>query len=306
MNNFLLTFCIPLLCVGTICSQKSDHQINIPGTKLYLTPTVEFKLSKKVIGLEKDANTLINVLDLADGNYYSNARNFTEENFTRRGVSVIEFDTLTISGYPAKMVHMTAGTGLNVHNLVFGDSTFSISIQGVYLSSDKATGEEVKSIMLGATYDKNLVIDPLANALFSIDDSASRLKFAGANANMFFYTVDGKESNDLSKGFPIMLVTTLPSDEFTTPQLVCEQMLNGLIQQGFENTETLSRSNAKINGYEAYELATKGNLDGNISTHLVIFAVKGKDTQAVVQGMIQGEFLNFDEFRALVKTIEVK
>ena len=97
---------ILLLTINTSGQNQGKNDISnktlIPGTRIYLNKPNNFKLSTDFIGLVSGQSG-IQFIELFGGNYNSNAKNFTRENFEKKGIKVFDFKKIKINGYPAKL-----------------------------------------------------------------------------------------------------------------------------------------------------------------------------------------------------------
>ncbi|MDW3193903.1 MAG: hypothetical protein R8G66_16135 [Cytophagales bacterium] len=285
MTNQAMTFI--LLLMSTVVFAQ-EPKVMVPGTRVSIPTPEGFTKSEQFSGYQKGETAMINVMDLNGGNYYSNAANFSRENFEAKGVEVLEYKELEIGNYPAKMIKVIAADDSHMINAVFGDSTFSVMIMGAYLPEDKSAEATIKQSILQAEYNKDFELDPFASAFFSIDESNTKLKFAHSGAGMFIYTVDGKENNE--KDQPMALVLPLPKDMFTTAQSMAEAMVTGLKQKGLTDVAYVNESDEAINGYDAYEIWATGSM-GDAKTSILVHAIVKEENILIIQGIqTAGEF----------------
>ena len=72
-----------------------------------------------------------------------------------------------------------------------------------------------------------------------------------------------------------MMVLPLPYDNMSSPKQTAESMISGLRDKGLTEVEYISSSDERINGYEAYELIAKGQMEGEEAYLLVQTIIKG-------------------------------
>lgn len=288
--------------VLTTLEAQNEKEI-VAGTRVSLTPPDGFIKGENFTGYQKGEEAMINVMDLNGGNFYSNAASFTKEKFEANGIKVFEFEELTVGGYPAKYVKMQGDPNVISISMVFGDSTFSVMLVGVYPTDDQSLGEEIKESILSASYVKDLKVDPFSATFFSLDDSNTELRFSQANANMFIYTINGETKNN--NGKPIVVVLPLPNDNSSTPQQTSESMMAGLQSKGLSNIEIINSSGTTINGYKAYELFAKGQMNG-ASANILIQTIINGENQLIIQGFQSGGTFDPEIIRKLSKTVKMK
>ncbi len=128
------------LSLGIIAVKAQNQKEIVSGTRVSIVPPSGFVKGENFTGYQKGEYAMINVMDLTDGNFYSNAETFTKEKFEAEGRAVFEFEEILIDGYPAKMAKAESAANTTSIFMVFGDSTFSAMLIGVYPSIDNLLG----------------------------------------------------------------------------------------------------------------------------------------------------------------------
>ncbi|MCI5058428.1 MAG: hypothetical protein MRY83_20115 [Flavobacteriales bacterium] len=288
-------------------SEKSlDNQlINIPGSRISIIPPENFKVSDLFIGLQNDENAAMQFYELPDGNFFSNAINFTKENFETKGVKVLKMEDLSIADYQAKYVIVQSQPQINNVSLVFGDSTFSVMMNAMYMSSSQETEKQILKSFNSIKYDKNLKIDPFALAKFSIDESNTKFKFSSQNAGSFFYTIDGAKF-DPSSDEPSIVISSIPRMDGMSPNDISQRNIAGLEQNGISRIEQKNISTKDFNGYLAYEAELHGILEGKKCIFYQMILCEGEKA-IIFLGAVRGDFdKNLQEIKNLVKTLKFK
>jgi len=308
MTKFLI---VVLSCLTlTSCGQTSKNsfpneikttkvatQINIPGTRVFIVPPEGFKVSSTLPAIEKGNSGLVQAMDLVGGSFYTNAATFSKEKFEQKGVKVFEYKELKINGLPAKLAFIQGDPQTKVYNLVFGDSTFSTMVMGVFASNDSKTGEQIRQALLSIYYDKAIEFDPFATAPFKLNDSKSIFKFAKFAASMYMYSIGGikKESYDNE---PYFMALSLPT-EGASLKAIADDMAEMIKDSNIKNV-----SENKTNGFQSLKREVYGKLNGKpalLFQHIVLI---GQST-IVMQGIAD---YNFDkyiiEFEKLSSTVE--
>jgi hypothetical protein len=303
----LLTFiaCGQTVNDKVITNVKTDKHINIPGTRLYIIPPDSFKLATSFIGLQKDNNAMIQVMDIVGGNFNSNAATFNKAAFEEKGIKVFDYQEFTINGFSAKYIYMQGKPTVKAYDLVFGDATFSTMIMAYCSADDKKTEAQIKDALLSVTYDKNLKTDPMANASFLLNDSNSKFKFFKSSTGLYIYSIDGIEDTS-GGGAPMILVTPFPYEASMTPETVSVMVLIGFEKHGFTDKEIKNKSTEKVNGYMAIEEEIYGKMNGK---NCVIYQliVADKDKAIAIQGITTSNFeSNITEFKKLAHTVKFK
>lgn len=309
MNSFITILCIlfsfisyaqtPNNISNDILSVKTNKHVNIPGTRVFVIPPIGFTVSKTYPAIEKRDEVIVQSLDLIGGSFYTNAATFSKEKFEKKGIKVFEYKEFKINNFPAKMAFVQGEPAAKVYNLVFGDSTFSAMIMGVFATNDHTTGEQIKNAIQSVYYDKTFVINPFAAANFKLDDSKSIFKFAKYSASMYVYSIDGIKKDSYDKD-PYLMVSTLSNQGAAlqhTADDIASVLKNGIIK---------NNSTAKTNGYPSLKREICGKLNGKdavLFQHLVSI---GQHT-IIMQGIADDNFEKYIvEFQKLSNTINKK
>lgn len=303
---FLLVLAVPSLAQsdstqipGQIINTRSPRHVNLPGTRVFLVPPKGFQLKQGMPVYEKDGGKArLQAIDLVGGNYYTNAANFTRANFEGRGMQVFAFSEMKVGQFPAKMVICSNGQGINLCNIVFGDSTFSTSLIGLYPSNDEPSGDEIMEAVESLHYDKSFGVDPFAAAPFRLDDSRSVFKFAELAGSMYLYTKTGSKLKPDS-GEPYMMV--IISDLNGSLKEVADGMLDIVDGVSIKNA-----SETVVNGLPVYKREVYGQISGRKSLLFQQVAKLGNG-YVMIQGIAEGDFAkNLVEFEKLCSTLRRK
>jgi len=290
-----------------IKSVKTSAHVNIPGSRVFIIPPQGFTPSDELPAIQDGDNGMIEALDLVEGNFYTNAATFNRKSFEDKGIKVLDYSELKVDGYPGKMILAQTPDGAKVYNLVFGDTTFSVSLMAVYPQSNDKMGTELQKALQTICYDKSFKIDPFALAVFTLDDSLTHLKFVKYTASVYLYTLNGKTNRqmELSDDNPIFMVIPLPA-ESTMPEIIADIMLSKLREKG---TTVLSMENAvtgKTNGFPSFQREVYAMIQDKktlLYQHVVII----NKTAIIMQGEATANFPAYlKDFQALSSTIRKK
>lgn len=290
----------------SLFAQNSNNYINIKGTKLSIMPPSGFKESKKMIGLEKNDDCIIQIMDLVGGNFESNTATYKRSEFEKRGITVLDFQELKIDGYDALFSNIKGNDANEMVNVIFGDNTFSVMITAIYPSSSRnELFPEIKNSFLKIKYNKSLIVDPFAASTFIVEKNDSKFKFAKASANMFLFSENGTVK-DSYENEPMVMVTSFAIDKTFTTESVMESCINGILQQGAVKKETKNISSKSINGYDT--LQAECYFEHKSKTKLNYITILIKDNVAIaIYGMAETKFdENLLEFKKIVNKVRIK
>lgn len=311
-NRMLGIFCWVLLWTGQGYAQvrvglgadSADGHVQVPETRLSLIPPPGFALTHLFPGLLKaDGSAVIQVYDLPDGNFYTDGASFTTENFQSKGAHVLVFKLLKVAGFPAKYCYMQGDSAKRIMALIFGDSTFSTTLIGLYPDTALAVGQAIRNAYATISYRKGMAVNPFETAPFSLDTSAAPWHFALYNKPLFIYSPDGKVP---AQGTPFVTVTPYPRRVGATLQDVSENLIIKDMREGLEDPVLSNISLDSVNGYEAYEVEIRCKLGGQQGLLYQFLAADAGHT-IVIEGVANTDFdTNVKAFKALAHTIRIK
>lgn len=290
---------------STESKKQNSEKTLVLGTRIYIEQPENFKPSKDFIGFES-GQSLIQFMDLFGGNYNSNAKNFTKENFEKKGIKVLDFQELKIDGYPAKLAFLQGNPNQKSLQLVFGDSEFSVMAMAFISDFEKDKIEKIKEALLTIEYDKKRAVDPFEIAFFELDDSKSSYKYSKTISNMFLYTKNGVKKDNFM-GESAYLVSQIPTDRPNmNPKLLFENNLNSLKSNGLVVSERKVTDRKKLNGFECYEELIIGNLN-NEETQIKMTSVVNGTRAVLVNALVKDNFeKTLSEFDKLTNELKMK
>lgn len=262
MTNAILTTLLFLFSL-TVCSQeKIDNQLTaehraIKRTKISLIPPPGFIDAPNFSGFQQsESGATIMVVDVP-GPYSEVSKGITKEGLLKTGVEASQIETLTLNGLPALFVTGIQSAGGNIYNkytLVFGSAQETTIISGAVPEGLNKIGEEVKKSILTAYYEADKKVDPFESLDFSVDVSATKLKFAKAISGSLIFTADGRmptSSNDkttLIVGKSFSIITEQDKKLYS---------LNRLKQMPLQIDSIASVSEILLDDIQGYEILAK-------------------------------------------------
>jgi hypothetical protein len=290
---------------AVVKTTKTAAHINIPSTKLFLIAPAGFTLSQDLPAIEKGQDGIIQVLDQQDAGFSAELANFNKKGFELLGLRMLDYKELTINGYVARLALLEGNDGTRTYRLLFGDTTFSVLLIGSYVRTDDKTGSDILKSMLTAYYDKSVKIEPFGQAIFTLDDTHTRLKFAQYSGGMYKYSFNGRTEG--SDDNPVFLVSVMPADA-TMPELMADLLLNQLRASGFNVLSTENPITEKVNGLPSFHREAYGTYGTDTKKMLIYLHVVIIDHTAIVmQGQASANFSTYiKDFQALGSTIRKK
>lgn len=285
--------------------KQNSEKTLVLGTRVYIEEPKNFKPSKDFIGFES-GQSLIQFIDLYGGNYNSNAKNFTKENFEKKGVKVLDFKELKIDNYPAKLAFLQGNPNQKSLQLVFGDNEFSVMVMAFIPDFEKDKIEEIEKSLITIGYDKKRDVDPFEIAFFELDDSKNLYKYSKTASNIFLYSKDGVKKDNYN-GESFYMVNQIPTESPNmNPKLLFNNNLNSLKNNGLVISERKATDRKKLNGFDCYEELIIGTLN-NEETQIIMTSVVNGTRAVLINGLIKDNFeTTLSEFDKLTNELKMK
>lgn len=279
-------------------NQKTDKHINIQGTRIFLIPPKNFKLSDNFQGLIKNQSTFIQVIEQQKLSYTVASKNFNKEGFEKRKQKVLNFQEFKMNDYNAKFIEIESNSEDNGYGILFGNDDYSVMIFGVYPKNDIETGNEIKTSILTVFYDKDFLIKK--NMVFDTNVQNSSFKLYKIENNISIYTPDGETmTNDYQN--PFITIFTVPISYDMSMEHVSENLLTTLKEKGFVIID--KKNEVKTNQY--YEIEVYGKINGvkYLSYH---FVKKNEHNAILIQGQTNKNFeKNIENFKQFSKSVKM-
>lgn len=267
-----------------ITTIKTEKHKNIGGSRVFIIPPFGFTASDIFQGFQKGENGLIQIMDLNDGNYYTNAATFSPEKFSENGATVHSFSRYKINNDSVKRIEMSTPQGERMIAMVVGDSTYSVMFNCLWVAGDSAAGKAIREMLNTLYYDKAFTPDPMANAAFTLDEGVSAFAFAQSSGGMYIYSIDGKK--DVSGGEPIITVMQTPTAPEVNNESMQTVLFSKLQQYGMTNGKAITSVNIFINGVPAVETQYSGTLNGSEKI-LYLLTANAKGKMIAIQGLTE-------------------
>ena len=285
---------------------RPKGQVNIPGTRLYILPPPNFKVSSSFPGLERDKASAIQVMDIADGSFYTNAASFNRAGFENRGAEVLDYKDTTVNRFPAKYAYIKGEAGTKSYMVTFGDSSFCVLVSALVPIDEKDEGaDQIKKSLFAMTYDKGLRVDPFATAPFVLDDRNAKFKFLKFAANMYLYTPRTPNGNE-QENAPAITVMVLPNDPSTSLSAMADLMVKTLGKYGLTNPDVRNKKAVQVNGKEGIECEIYGLMQDRKALFYQL-VVRGPNNSVLVQGIVPEQLpIGLKDVKEFAHTIRLK
>lgn len=184
-----------LLILSHMAVGQAVGLVKIPGTKCSLIPPKGFLPSSTFSGFqheEKGASIMVNELPapfqtLVDG--------FTADALSVRGMSLIKKEIIDFNGAKAAFIEVAqTANGIKYLKqiLIFGASSQTIIVNGIYPESSKDIKVMMKESLLSVVFNASQDDNPLEAVPFRIDTQDTDFKFIKYLSGSLLYSTDGK------------------------------------------------------------------------------------------------------------------
>jgi hypothetical protein len=292
-NIFPILVCFSILSLSscadkrpeldTIRSKKTSDHLNIGGTRLFIIPPKGFTISDEFVGLIKDRNCSIQMLESKGQKIRGPFSAYNEAAFTKQGKKILESKKIRVNEYSGKLI-VIPGRSENseILYLLFGDNSFSVLITASYETVEKKTREEIYNSLKTIYVDQNFksTISIYSSYFFS----SKNYKYCQKIIEFDLYTANG-ELNRQDIEEPVVLVTTIKHVKNVGLDKLAEMNRLGMEQQGATLSKITELSNAPINRYEALSRKISFSTEGTSKTTYQAFVKKG-DQVILIQGIV--------------------
>jgi|GEM_PF-1693103 len=288
---------------STAIKQKKSTVI-VPGTHVSMMLPDGFALAKNFIGIEKDDKTYIEVLDPFETDYTKSVTVFTRPVFESKGMDVFTYRATKVGSYNGKYAGMKNSAGYTKYELLFGDTNLSVMLLGHCSVNDAASAKAIEQAIMSIVYDRSLKVDPYTHTYFTMNDSTSVFKFSRRTDDAYKYTVSGKLKPAKEEG--TMTITPFNMETQLSDKEIKKTMESIYKKEGMTGIKVKNESDAKINGYSAYESEVYGKIDGKET--LIYQLTVSKDGKALlITGISNTDFdKNLVEFKKLAYSVNFK
>ena len=179
-------------------SPAPGEHVQVLGTQVSLAPPPGFTPAERYSGFESvDTGASVMVLELP-GPYAEAIRGLTEEGLKRGGVKLLRSDKVDIAGRRGLLIHASQDVQDTTYLKwmgVFGDDRRSVQVVANYPRGESGVGDALRKCVLGAKWDRTLVVDPFAYLPFTIK-VPGELKFFARLQNSLLFTRTGEANKD--------------------------------------------------------------------------------------------------------------
>ncbi len=256
MKYHIALWCFLLFANFVFAQEK--QLLAIPGTKYQMHAPAGFKLAVSFSGFTNDSlKASIMVSEMPTG-FYNIAAGFTKEKLSSSGLKLISSDSLSIEKQKALILEVSQEVGsINYLKkiLLFGDSTKTTIVNGIFPSSLPELANPILSSILSIQYNSKLDDNPMHAVNFIIDSTGSGLLLAKYQNGTLLFSRDGK--------IPTYSPTLIVGSSFSS-QIISDKKqfaLDRLKQlPGGLNAQIQSLIPVKQGNLDGFEIVSRANI----------------------------------------------
>lgn len=289
-----------------INTTKTISHVNIPGTHIFIIPQKNFKVNGVYLpGLYDTTNNQVFIV--AYENQDNIYKHFTTVNpLTSPYFKILYSENFKIQGYPAEINFTKPDSETVAGTLLFGDSTFAVKLTIFIPFGDSTSTNQILESLKTIYYDKDFTPNRYANAVFTVNDSASIYKFLETKQTVYIFSKGGRKA-DINNDYDSYIQVLQIPDETSAKEEV-DELLEGLTDSVLPKAFYISnpkveRHYSSINNIPCYEVKVRGrDKDKNVFLYLQAFTIE--EMVVLFEGLTYSDFDNFvAEFQKLSNTI---
>lgn len=304
MNIKFLTL---LLFLVRICFGQTENLTKVSGTKCSLIPPKGFITSSTFSGFqnnEKGASIMINEIPAP---YQQLIDGLTAPALKTKGITLLSKEIIDFQNSRATLFSVTQpanGTTFLKQMLIFGDSTWTVLVNGIYPETSKDIELEIKEAILTTVYTATQMENPLEAAMFTIETTGTEFKVIKYLSGMLLYSTDGKIPTEKPTLIVGNSLDKLPSDQ-SQSQFALDRLKK--LQNG-EFSIIKSSNQILIDNLKGYEIVAEGKSKNNLpelTYQVMLFNEEGD--YFIILGQTKEDFQKYlDTFKKIALTFKLK
>ncbi len=304
-----IKFLFIFILLNSIVFAQNEKSVIVEGTKCRIIPPKKFTASAIFSGFEKaDAAASIMIVEMPTS-YAQMVINFTPDVIKNQGMILVKTENLQIQNYNATLYYVTQllnNTNFNKQILMFGDSSFTELITGIYPASQKKLRRPIHKSMLSITYHKEQIVNGEFAAKFKVDISSSNFKYTSYLSGSLIYTLDGLMPTQTENKEVFIVGSGKQEVNIATREQYSIARLKALPYG--ETTEVEEIHPITLNNMEGYEVVAHGlNSQKKKQMYYEIILYAQDDLFYIMLGTTLGNFeSDLNTFKTMAKTFQLK
>lgn len=253
MKLIVVNLVVTLLLLSCLTFGQASAPVAIPGTKCSMVPPPGFLPATNFSGFYQESTGASIMIVEMPGSSEELSKAFTAEALKAKGMIMVEKEKIDFNNQKGTLIRVSQSANGNVYLkqlLLFGDSSNTVLLNGIYPESSKYLEPEIRKALLSTIYNVNQAENALDAVSFTLDVSGTNFILAKFISGSLIYTTDGKIPSDKPtiiisaslgrvpednrKQYTLERFKKLPRGEFNTVKEIQPVTVDGL--PGFEIT----------------------------------------------------------------------
>lgn len=200
--KWILFLVASLLLIPFLSAQKlndldspSNDHLQIKGTQVFLIPPEGFSASSNFKGFQnpEDPTSMIMLVEIP-GPFSEISAGFNEEQLAANGMTLHKKESIEINAFEGLWINLDQaanGMTFSKHILIYGDSSATTLINGVFVSDSINLGEGIRQSLLSLVVDPLTVADPRGTLDYTLDETGTDFQFLNVMGNAMLFNRDG-------------------------------------------------------------------------------------------------------------------
>lgn len=286
---------------------QNDSAIIVIGTKCTMSPPKGFTPGVGFSGFQQPETGASIVVAEFPAPYKQLVLGFNGNALKSQGMKLEQSQDIEFDGRTATLM-LVSQTLNNVnyikHILLFGDSTFTVMVNGIYPESAKYLEESIKKAIYTVKYNPIQTVDGEQTADFKIDIKKSDLKFASFMQGSLIYTTDGKMPPETDDKTMLMVGSSFQNVAVDNRKEYCIKRVKSLPYGEKNVVEEINP--ITINYLEGFELVAYGfdkEKNKQLTYQTILYTEVG--TYFIILGSTTTDFeKNLANYKKVARTFE--
>ncbi len=264
MKHLLITCIISIFLSINAYSQllnefnapTAEHQL-VEGTNISIIPPKDFLPSPEFKGFKNpnDPTSMIMVMEIP-GPFSEVSKGFNEEMMLARGMKLTSKEEVEVTPFSGMLIELEQeanGRSFSKAILVYGDSSFTAMVNGVYLADSVDLGKKINQSIVSTVVNQEMEINPREALDFTLQESKGNLKFLAVIGNGMLLNRDLKTPTESEDKATLIVDRSFEKLDIENKEAFCLSRLQQF-EDDFQVIEDRGMNEMELDGLNGYEL----------------------------------------------------
>lgn len=301
-------FFLLLVLSDALLAQTADHKI-IPGTKCSIIPPENFVPATTFSGFQNNESGASIMVTELPAPVAAVTEGFTAEALKGRGLTLISKEPVEFNKLKATFIKVSQpanGITYLKQILIFGDSTKTVMLNGIYPEAGKSIEEKIRVSLFSVVWNEKQDDHPLEAVKFRIDPTGTSFRFTKSISGSLLYTTDGQVPTKSAEKAMVVIANSLGNITVEDRKKVSLERLNKLPRGEYNVVKQIMP--VTIDNLEGFEIVADGkdqNNEPQLVYQVILFTVDGG--YYILVGSATGKFDSYLEtFKKIAQTFKRK